>query len=157
MKLLLDENLSPRLIKQLSDLYPGSAHVQQCGLGSTADGAIWEYAKSNGFTIVSKDSDFEERSILSGSPPKLIWIRAKNCTSAASFWDPGMEISRGAAHRLEFGFHLQTGLPTLPGGREKILEPDRSRANRTGHFDALTIETGKAIDKGCRSRYSPRR
>ena len=82
MKLLLDENLSPRLVEQLSDLYPGSAHVQKCGLGSADDAAIWEYAKSNDFTIVSKDSDFEERSILSGSPPKLIWIRARNCTSA---------------------------------------------------------------------------
>ena len=68
--------------EQLSDLYPGSAHVHQCGLGSTDDAAIWDYAKSNGFTIVSKDSDFEERSILSGSPPKLIWIRARNCTTA---------------------------------------------------------------------------
>jgi len=81
VKLLLDENLSPQLIEQLSDLYPGSAHVQQCGLGSTDDTAIWEYAKSNGFTIVSKDSDFEGRSILLGSPPKLIWIRARNCTT----------------------------------------------------------------------------
>jgi hypothetical protein len=33
VKLLLDENLSPRLIDQLSDLYPGSAHVHQCGYG----------------------------------------------------------------------------------------------------------------------------
>jgi predicted nuclease of predicted toxin-antitoxin system len=82
VKLLLDENLSPRLIEQLSDLYPGSVHVHQCGLGSTDDAAIWEYAKSNGFTIVSKDSDFEERSILSGSPPKVIWVRVRNCTSA---------------------------------------------------------------------------
>jgi predicted nuclease of predicted toxin-antitoxin system len=82
LKLLLDENLSPRLIDQLFDLYPGSAHVHQCGLGSADDAAIWEYAKSNGFTIVSKDSDFEERSILSGSPPKVIWIRGRNCTSA---------------------------------------------------------------------------
>lgn len=82
MKLLFDENLSPRLIEQLSDLYPGSAHVHQCGLGSTDDAAIWEYAKSNGFAIVSKDSDFEERSILWGSPPKIIWIRARNCSSA---------------------------------------------------------------------------
>jgi len=81
VKLLLDENLSPQLIEQLSDLYPGSAHVQQCGLGRTDDAAIWEYAKSNGFTIVSKDSDFEGRSILLGSPPKLIWIRARNCTT----------------------------------------------------------------------------
>jgi predicted nuclease of predicted toxin-antitoxin system len=82
VKLLLDENLSPRLIDQLSDLYPGSAHVHQCGLGSIDDGAIWEYAKSNGFTIVSKDSDFEERSILSGAPPKIIWVRVRNCSSA---------------------------------------------------------------------------
>jgi predicted nuclease of predicted toxin-antitoxin system len=50
-------------------------------LGSRDDAAIWEYAKSNGFTIVSKDSDFEERSIVLGSPPKLIWVRAGNCTS----------------------------------------------------------------------------
>jgi predicted nuclease of predicted toxin-antitoxin system len=78
----LDENLSPRLIEQLSDLYAGSAHVQQCGLGSADDATIWECAKSNGFSIVSKDSDFEERSILSASPPKLIWVRARNCTSA---------------------------------------------------------------------------
>jgi predicted nuclease of predicted toxin-antitoxin system len=52
VKLLLDENLSPRLIEQLSDLYPGSAHVHQCGLASTDDAAIWEFAKTNGFTIV---------------------------------------------------------------------------------------------------------
>ncbi len=82
MKLLLDENLSPLLIDQLSDLYPGSAHVHQFGLGGGGDAAIWEYAKSNGFTIVSKDSDFEERSILLGSPPKIIWIRARNCSTA---------------------------------------------------------------------------
>jgi len=82
VKLLFDENLSPRLIEQLSDLYPGSAHVHQCGLGSLDDGAIWEYAKSNGFAIVSKDSDFEERSILLGAPPKIIWIRERNCSSA---------------------------------------------------------------------------
>jgi predicted nuclease of predicted toxin-antitoxin system len=82
VKLLLDENLSPQLIDLLSDLYPGSAHVHQCGLGSTDDAAIWEYAKTNGFTIVSKDSDFEERSVLSGSPPKIIWVRTRNCKSA---------------------------------------------------------------------------
>jgi predicted nuclease of predicted toxin-antitoxin system len=82
VKLLFDENLSPQLIDVLSDLYPGSAHVHQCGLGSTDDAAIWEYAKTSGFTIVSKDSDFEERSVLSGAPPKLIWVRTRNCTTS---------------------------------------------------------------------------
>jgi predicted nuclease of predicted toxin-antitoxin system len=82
VKLLFDENLSPQLVDLLSDLYPGSAHVHQCGLGSADDLAIWGYAKANGFTIASKDSDFEVRSILLGAPPKIICIRTGNCASA---------------------------------------------------------------------------
>ena len=82
MKLLFDENLSPRLAEVLADVYPGSAHVHHCRLGSADDAAIWQYARDNGFTIVSKDSDFQERSILRGYPPKIVWLRASNCTSA---------------------------------------------------------------------------
>lgn len=82
MKLLFDENLSPNLVDLLADVYPGSAHVHLCGLGSSDDGAIWEYAKAIGFAIVSRDSDFQERSILLGSPPKVIWLRASNWKSA---------------------------------------------------------------------------
>ena len=82
VKLLLDENLSPRLAEALTDIYPGSNHVHQCGLGSSDDATIWEYAKTNGFIIVSKDSDFEERSVVLGCPPKVIWLRISNCTSA---------------------------------------------------------------------------
>ena len=82
MKLLFDENLSPRLVEALADLYPGSVHVHQSGLSSTDDAAIWKYAKDNGFAIVSKDSDFQERSVLHGHPPKIIWLRATNCSSA---------------------------------------------------------------------------
>jgi predicted nuclease of predicted toxin-antitoxin system len=81
VKLLFDENLSPRLVALPADLYPDSAHVHQCGLGSSDDGAIWKYARANGFTIVSKDSDFQERTILLGAPPKVIWLRTSNCTS----------------------------------------------------------------------------
>ena len=82
MKLLLDENLSPRLPEALADIYPGSNHVHQCGLGSSDDATIWDYAKANGFIIVSKDSDFQERSIVLGCPPKVIWLRISNCASA---------------------------------------------------------------------------
>jgi predicted nuclease of predicted toxin-antitoxin system len=83
VKLLLDENLSSRLIESLADLYPKSAHVHACKLGSSEDNAIWEYAKAHGFAIVSKDSDFAERSVLYGSPPKIVWIRAGNCSTSA--------------------------------------------------------------------------
>jgi predicted nuclease of predicted toxin-antitoxin system len=82
VKLLFDENISPRLVEVLSDIYPGSVHVHPCGLGSANDSTVWEYAKNQGFTIVSKDSDFQERSVLLGAPPKVVWIRAANCTSA---------------------------------------------------------------------------
>ena len=81
MKLLIDENLSPRLPRVLADLYPDSNHVHDCGLGSADDAAIWQYAKANGFTIVSKDSDFQDRSVIQGHPPKVIWLRVANCST----------------------------------------------------------------------------
>lgn len=81
MKLLFDENLPPRLPVVLAGVYPGSSHVHHCGLGSADDLAIWQYAKDNGFTIVSKDSDFQERSVLHGHPPKVIWLRVANRSS----------------------------------------------------------------------------
>ena len=81
MKLLFDRNLSPRLPRLLEDLYPDSADIRDLGMRDATDTQIWEYAKANGFAIVSKDSDFQERSVLFGSPPKVVWIRAKNCTT----------------------------------------------------------------------------
>ncbi len=41
--------------------------------------AIWEHAKAYGFVIVSKDSDFQQRSLLFGRPPKFVWLRVGNC------------------------------------------------------------------------------
>jgi predicted nuclease of predicted toxin-antitoxin system len=81
VKLPFDENLSPDLSEVLADLYPGSAHVHDCDLGQANDSAIWLYAKEHGFSIVSKDSDFQEHSVLMGQPPKLIWLRAANCST----------------------------------------------------------------------------
>jgi predicted nuclease of predicted toxin-antitoxin system len=79
MKLLFDQNLSPRLPRLLVDIYADSVHVREVGLRDAHDNAIWEYAKLNGFAIVSKDSDFQQRSLLYGSPPKFIWLRVGNC------------------------------------------------------------------------------
>lgn len=69
MKLLLDEHLSGRLVESLTDLYPGSEQVLLSGLGGAEDGAVWDHAKLHGLVIVSKDSDFRDRSILLGAPP----------------------------------------------------------------------------------------
>ena len=81
MKLLFDENLSPKLVRRLADLFPDSAHVHDCGLGASDDGDIWQLASVQNFTIVSKDLDFYDRSILHGSPPKLLWLRTGNCST----------------------------------------------------------------------------
>jgi predicted nuclease of predicted toxin-antitoxin system len=82
MKLLFDENLSPKLPEIFSLQFPGSLHVRDCGLKGFPDEAIWDYARNHDFTIISKDSDFYQRSILYGHPPKLIWLRIGNCTRA---------------------------------------------------------------------------
>lgn len=92
MKLLLDENIPPHLAKSLADLYPDSIHVHACGLGGADDGAVWEYAKHHQCTILSKDSDFAERTVLAGSPPKVIWVRIGNCTTSE------LEMLLRAAH-----------------------------------------------------------
>ena len=81
MKLLLDQNLSPRLVRRLSDLYPDSAHVADLGLGEASDLEIWQHASESGSIIVSKDSDFEELLLRMGFPPKVLWVRKGNCST----------------------------------------------------------------------------
>ena len=81
MKLLLDQNLSPRLAAQLNSDFPGSQHVREFKLECAEDGAIWQFAKDNGFLITSKDADFHQLSFLYGHPPKVIWLRVGNRTT----------------------------------------------------------------------------
>ena len=82
MKLLFDQNLSFKLCQKLSDLFPGSAQVRQLGLAEAEDGIVWQYARENGFVIVSQDADFTELAGLQGPPPKVIWLRSGNQKTA---------------------------------------------------------------------------
>ena len=82
MKLLFDQNLSHRLVKALATEFPGSVHVRHVGLEKARDGFVWDYAKENGFVLVSKDSDFHQRCFLYGHPPKVVWIRRGNCSTS---------------------------------------------------------------------------
>lgn len=82
MKLLLDENLSRRLVPLLQDRYPGSSQVALIGLERADDRTIWQYAKDNGFVIVTRDADFEELSTFLGQPPQVIWLRVPNQSRA---------------------------------------------------------------------------
>lgn len=94
MRLLLDENLSPRLVVSLADVFPGSNHVRNLGLKIAADPAVWDFAKLNGYVIVSKDDDFRQLSFTYGHPPKVIGILTGNCPTAA------VELILRASHAL---------------------------------------------------------
>lgn len=78
MRLLFDHNLSHKLVSRLADLFPGSTQTRLVGLGVAADFQIWEYAKRQGFIVVTMDADFYDISLLHGHPPKLIWLRCGN-------------------------------------------------------------------------------
>ncbi len=79
MKLLFDQNLSPRRVQCLSDTYPKVSHVSTLGLDSPSDEAIWLFARANDYTIVTKDADFGDLGVLRGYPPRIIWLRSGNC------------------------------------------------------------------------------
>ena len=81
MKLLFDHNLSPRLVRLLGELYPDSQHVFLLGMDQEDDRVIWDYALQNGYTIVTRDSDYSDLSLIRGFPPKIVWIRCGNCTT----------------------------------------------------------------------------
>ena len=82
MKLLFDQNLSCRLVSRLADICPDVGHVSLVGLDRASDDQVWSYACANSYTIVSKGSDFNERSVLRGTPPKVAWLRLGNCTTS---------------------------------------------------------------------------
>ena len=82
MKRLFDQNLSFKLCQVVADLFPESNHVRLLGLSEVSDRVLWDYAREYGFAIVSQDADFAEMAVLLRSPPKVIWLRAGNQSTA---------------------------------------------------------------------------
>ena len=84
MKLLLDENLSRRIVPFIQDSYPGSTQVALIGLEQANDKTIRQYAIDNDFVIATKDADFYEMNMLYGQPPKIIWLKMGNQSKKAT-------------------------------------------------------------------------
>lgn len=74
--------MAARLVTALGDVFPGSVHVGDVGLLGATDAAIWGYAGSEGYALVTKDTDFHRLSALHGPPPKVIGVRLGNCSTA---------------------------------------------------------------------------
>ena len=80
MKLLFDHNPSHKLCPRLTDLFPDSTQTCLLGFETASDQVIWEYAKVNGFEVVTLDKDFADLALMRGAPPKTIWLRCGNST-----------------------------------------------------------------------------
>jgi predicted nuclease of predicted toxin-antitoxin system len=78
MKLLFDQNISFRIIKKIIKDFPDSKHVSDVGLAGAEDSEIWQYARKEGFVIVTFDSDYYDMALILGCPPKVIWLRTGN-------------------------------------------------------------------------------
>ncbi|MBL0315953.1 MAG: DUF5615 family PIN-like protein [Flavobacteriales bacterium] len=81
MKLLFDQNISPKIVALVQSQFSGSQQVRQLGLENAPDSLIFEYAKSHHFSIVTFDSDFVDLSVVKGTPPKIIWLRTGNLST----------------------------------------------------------------------------
>ena len=109
MKLLFDNNLSQRLVERLSEVFPDSSHVRLQGLQRANDDAIWRHAGTHGYVIATKDADFNERTTIYGFPPKVIWLRIGNCTTAEV--ETALRANRDVI--LEFAEDAERSLLTL--------------------------------------------
>lgn len=81
MNLLFDQNISPKIVKQLVDIFPEAKHVRQVGLEDASDSKIFEFAKKNNYAIVTFDSDYVDLNVVRGIPPKIIWLKTGNLTT----------------------------------------------------------------------------
>lgn len=81
MKLLFDQNISFRIVNKIQSIFIGSNHVKALGLEDSSDIGIWNYAKANGFAVITFDADFADIANIKGCPPKIIWLRTGNTST----------------------------------------------------------------------------
>ena len=84
MKILLDANISYKLVNVLNPIFGKCVHIDYVGLEVPAkDIDIWNYAKTNGYIIITKDNDFVNIMELKGFPPKVVLLKTGNNSKQA--------------------------------------------------------------------------
>jgi predicted nuclease of predicted toxin-antitoxin system len=112
VRLLLDENLSERLLLPLAELFPGSEHVGTLTKIGTSDRLLWDLARTGGYILTTRDEDFVGMSVLQEAPPKVLWLnvgKSRNAVIAALLQSHATDIGRFAGHDehtfLAIGFY----------------------------------------------------
>ncbi|WPV00152.1 DUF5615 family PIN-like protein [Mucilaginibacter sp. cycad4] len=82
ISIIIDENISWRLKKLLPswDILPVNEIAPH---GRLSDIHIWQFAKTNNYSILTFDEDFRELQNLYSFPPKIIWLRTGNVNTKA--------------------------------------------------------------------------
>jgi predicted nuclease of predicted toxin-antitoxin system len=83
LKLLLDQNISHRLLPFLITRFPDSTHVRTAGLATASDSEIWTYAREHQYVIVTRDVDFLDNFLVRGAPPYVVWLNCGNSSTGA--------------------------------------------------------------------------
>jgi predicted nuclease of predicted toxin-antitoxin system len=99
VKLLLDENLSRRLVPDLQARFPGTSQVALLGLERATDTQICEHAAQQDFVICTKDDDFQRLVAARGYRPRLIHLALGNAGN-----DAVLAALLAAAERLYLAF-----------------------------------------------------
>jgi predicted nuclease of predicted toxin-antitoxin system len=112
VRLLLDENLSQRLLQPLAELFPASEHIGSLTKAGATDRHLWDLARSGEFILTTRDEDFVGMSVLQESPPKVLWLnvgKSRNAVIAALLQSHATDIERFAGHDeytfLAIGFY----------------------------------------------------
>ena len=83
MKILIDQNISFRIINRIEGAFPNVLHVKSLGLTDTDDYKIFKYARRNNFdAVLTIDEDFYNILLANRTPPKIIWLRLHNASVA---------------------------------------------------------------------------
>lgn len=78
MRFLIDAQLPPAMARMIVTRGFGAEHVQDIGLASATDVAIWRYAAEKQAVIVTKDDDFVSLRTVQADGPAIVWIRLGN-------------------------------------------------------------------------------
>jgi predicted nuclease of predicted toxin-antitoxin system len=78
VRFLIDAQLPPALARMLAEHGHIAEHVTDVGPCDAADLTLWNYALEHGAVLVTKDEDFRDMLLLSGSPPAVVWVRVGN-------------------------------------------------------------------------------
>lgn len=86
MKLLIDQNISHRIIDSISDIYPDSIHLTELSLQKYSDLEVWEYALANKFIILTSDPETCNQNVISKNAPLIICIQSEVVTTNKVEW-----------------------------------------------------------------------